>query len=44
VWVFPHGTFFFREAKMTHSPLLDRVSSPADLKALGDAELGRLAY
>ncbi|MES2844118.1 MAG: 1-deoxy-D-xylulose-5-phosphate synthase [Pseudomonadota bacterium] len=28
---------------MTHSPLLDRVTGPADLKALSDAELGRLA-
>ena len=29
---------------MSASPILDRVSSPADMKALSDADLGRLAH
>jgi len=29
---------------MTDTPLLDRVSGPADMKALGDADLARLAH
>lgn len=29
---------------MTQTPLLDRVAGPADLKALSDADLGRLAH
>ncbi|MBC2836647.1 1-deoxy-D-xylulose-5-phosphate synthase [Paragemmobacter straminiformis] len=29
---------------MSSTPVLDRVSGPADLKALNDAELGRLAH
>ncbi len=28
---------------MTNSPILDRVSGPADMKALSDADLAQLA-
>ena len=29
---------------MSDHPILDRISGPADMKALGDADLARLAH